>query len=340
MFYVDKYYPRDLKSVQFHKQEMELLKKMSEDNSVPHIIFHGSPGSGKKVLLGLFLEMLYDKNVHKVSDSLYKVSGSGNTTTDVMIKQSNYHIVIEPNNNNFDRYLIQDVVKNYARKVPLDVFNSKKTFKTVLINNVDKLSYYAQTSLRRTMEKYSETCRFIMWCGSLSRVIDPIKSRCYTFRISAPTDEDLLELLMKISHKERIKVTLQDYEQILVRSKGNTKTALWLLNCKSMDIPYGTSYSKKIKRITDLLLTCDPTAIMNIRFLIYDIMITTVPGTQIIKDMIERLYNDETICDNCKMNIVEVAAEFEHNLVRGRREINHMEAFIAKTITVLLKYNK
>jgi hypothetical protein len=69
-------------------------------------------------------------------------------------------------------------------------------------------------------------------------------------------------------------------------------------------------------------------------------MITTVPGTQIIKDMIERLYNDETICDNCKMNIVEVAAEFEHNLVRGRREINHMEAFIAKTITVLLKYNK
>ena len=201
MFFVDKHVPQNVDDLVFHKKELELLKKMSQDESIPHIIFYGPDGAGKKTLIRLFLEMLYDSEVNKLDDSIYKVSGSGNSNTDIIIKQSNYHIVIEPNNTNFDRYLIQDVVKEYAKKVPLNVFTAKKCFKTVLINNVDNLSYYAQTSLRRTMEKYSSTCRFIMWCKSLSRVIDPIRSRCYCFRIPAPSDGDMIELIAHVSYK-------------------------------------------------------------------------------------------------------------------------------------------
>lgn len=339
MLFIDKYSPKNIKDVSFHKQEFELLKKMSEDNSVPHIIFYGPEGSGKKTLIKLFLEMLYGKDVHKLNDSLYKVPGSGSSVTDVMIKQSNYHIVIEPNNNNFDRYLIQDVVKNYAQKVPLDVFTSKKTFKIVLIDNVDNLSYYAQTSLRRTMEKYSETCRFIMWSRSLSRVIDPIRSRCYNFKVNAPSDEEMLELIIKVSHGESMDLTLHNYTEIIDLSNGNAKKTLWLLQLKKMNIPYATSYDKIIKEIIDILLTCHVDAILNIRILLYDIMITNITGTQIIKDIVNRLYSNINLTDNCKMNIAEVAAKFEHNLIIGRREINHLEAFIAGTIYVLNKYN-
>ena len=81
----------------------------------------------------LLLEMLYDKSVHDIVDSIYKVAGSGNTITEVVIKQSNYHIIIEPNNNNFDRYLIQEVVREYAKRMPLNIFTTKKVFKTVVI---------------------------------------------------------------------------------------------------------------------------------------------------------------------------------------------------------------
>jgi len=163
MFFVNKYAPKTENDILFHKKEINTLKRMSNDNSIPHLIFSGPEGSGKKTLINLFLEMMYDKSVHKLSDATYVVTGSGNSSNDVIIKQSNYHIIIEPYNNNFDRYLIQDVVKEYAKKVPLNQFiKSKKTFKIILINNVDNLPYYAQTSLRRTMEKYSGTCRFIM----------------------------------------------------------------------------------------------------------------------------------------------------------------------------------
>jgi replication factor C subunit 3/5 len=340
MFFVDKHAPNNANELLFHKKELELLKKMSQDDSVPHIIFYGPEGSGKKTLIKLFLEMMYDKEVHNLNDSVYKVSGSGNSTTDVLIKQSNYHIIIEPNNNNFDRYLIQDVVKDYAKKIPLNVFSATKTFKTVLINNVDNLSYYAQTSLRRTMEKFSGTCRFIMWCRSLSRVIDPIRSRCYTFRINSPHDDEILEMIATISYKESMKLTLNDYSKIIKLSNGNIKKALWLLQLKKNNIKYTISYNYIINEIKKLLLTCDVNAILEIRLLLYNIMITNITGSQIIKDIISKLYNDNNIPNECKVNMAEVAAKFEHNLIRGRREIIHLEGFIANLMYVLSKYGK
>lgn len=340
MFFVDKYAPNDVNEVFFHKKELNTLKKMSEDDSIPHIIFYGSEGSGKKTLIRLFLEMIYDKQVHKLNDTLYMVTGSGNSSNEVIIKQSNYHIVIEPNNNNFDRYLIQDVVKEYAKKVPLNQFiKSNKSFKTVLINNVDNLPYYAQTSLRRTMEKFSKTCRFIMWCRSLSKVIDPIRSRCYCFRINSPSDDEMLEMIAKISYKENIKLNLKDYAKIINRSNGNIKKLLWMLELKKFGLSYITSYDEMINTIINNLITCNVQDIFIIRNYSYNIMITNISGSQIIKDIINKLFENKNINDSCKLNIVEIAAKFEHNLIRGRREINHLEAFIAGIMFVLIEYN-
>lgn len=335
MFFVDKYIPKTVEDVIIHKDEIKLLEKMSKDDSIPHIIFYGPEGSGKKSLINLFLNMIYGKEVNKTNDSIYKVSGSGNSSTDVAIKQSNYHIVIEPNNNNFDRYLIQDVVKEYAKKALLNVFSAKKSFKTVLINNVDNLSYYAQTSLRRTMEKFSSTCRFIMWCSSLSRVIDPIRSRCYCFRIRAPSDGEMLELIAKISYKESTLLNLRDYVEIIDKANGNVKKALWLLQLKKYNIPYETSYDKTIDKIVELLLTCNVNACNDIRVNLYNIMITNITGTHIMKDIVRALYLSNQITEEKKLCIAEVAAKFEHNLIRGRREIIHLEAFVTGLMYVI-----
>src|SRR3990167_878267 len=110
-----------------------MLKIMSADDSIPHVIFYGPEGSGKKTIINLFLEMIYDKDVHKLEDCIYKVAGSGNKITEVIVKQSNYHIIIEPNNNNFDRYLIHDIVKEYAKRRSLGIFKTIRQFKMVVI---------------------------------------------------------------------------------------------------------------------------------------------------------------------------------------------------------------
>ncbi len=347
MFFIDKYAPHSIETAFFHKNELEKAKTMSMDSSVPHIIFYGPEGSGKKSMIRLFLEMLYDKEVHNTRDVIYNVTG--NSSKNIPIKQSNYHIVIEPNNNNFDRYIIHDVVKEYAQRIPLNVFSAKMNFKTVLINNVDNLSFYAQTSLRRTMELYSNTCRFIMWSRSLSKVIDPLRSRCYCFRIKSPSNMNIFNFLIHISAKENINLGLKKYNQILQKANGNIKKALWLLelykfssDCKTISDSAKedgdqedsesedsvTSYEETILEIVEYLLMCDLCYISDIRDDLYNIMITNIPGSNIIKDIVDELMKTEKIPWSCKLDISEIAAIAEDKLIKGRREIIHLELFI------------
>lgn len=340
MFFVDKYHPNTIDKVFFHINELEKLKLMSQDSSIPHIIFHGPEGGGKKTIIKLFLEMIYGPNANKLVDSEYIVSGSGNSNTQVIIKQSNNHIVIEPNNNNFDRYLIQDVVKEYARRIPLELFTSKKKFKVVLINNIDNLSYYAQTSLRRTLEKYSNTCRFIMWSRSLSRVIDPLRSRCYCFRVKSPSDSEILDVLLNIASKELINISLEKYNNILEKSNGNVKNAMWLLELYNFGDCIETTYDDILNHIVQLIKKFDVKTILVIRDLFYRIMITNINGTTIIKDIVDMLLLQDNISEPSKIKIIELAAKFEHNLVRGRREIKHLEGFIVGVMAALNKYDK
>lgn len=342
MFFVDKYTPRKLEDAYFHKQELSKLKTMCQDDAIPHIIFYGPEGSGKKSTINIFLEMLYDEHVHDMVDSVYTVTGSGNANTDVVIKQSNYHIVIEPNNNNFDRYLIQDVVKEYARRRPLGIFTAQKIFKTVLINNIDNLSYYAQTSLRRTLEVYSGTCRFIMWSRSLSKVINPLRSRCHCFSIPSPTNGELFGYLLDISYKENIKLTLEQYTEILDLAEGNIKKALWLLQLSKFNESFETTYDKTINRIVSLLTTDigeNLKTLLPIRDLMYNIMITNITGTQIIRDLVDKLILTD-IPYICKVDITEIAADYEDNLIKGRREIIHLDAFIAGVLNSLYHATK
>jgi replication factor C subunit 3/5 len=199
----------------FHKEILNKLKTISSDDCMPHIILYGNPGIGKKTLINLFLEMIFDNTIYNLDDSKYTVISSGNIENEVIVKQSDHHIIIEPNNNNFDRYLIQDIVKEYARRYPLCIFEKSRNFKAVQINHLDNLSYYAQTSLRRTIEKYSKTCRFIMWCYSLSKVIEPLRSRCLCIHVPTQTDDELIKWTFNIASIESIDLDFKNLTKIV-----------------------------------------------------------------------------------------------------------------------------
>ena len=168
--------------------------------------------------------------MYNLDDSKYNVISSGNIETEVIVKQSDHHIIIEPGNNNFDRYLIQDIVKEYAKRYPLCIFESSREFKMVQINHLDNLSYYAQTSLRRTIEKYSKTCRFIMWCYSLSKVIEPLRSRCLCINVPTQTEDELIKWTFNIASLEKIKLNFNVLTDIVESSNGNLKNILWKLD--------------------------------------------------------------------------------------------------------------
>ena len=318
----------------FHREIYKKLKNISEDDGLPHIIFYGNQGSGKKTMINLFLEMIYDKSIYKLDDSKYTVISSGNIENEVIVKQSDHHIIIEPNNNNFDRYLIQDIVKEYAKKYPLTIFEKNRTFKTVQINYLDNLSYYAQTSLRRTIEKYSKTCRFVMWCYSLSKVIEPLRSRCLCIHVPTQTNDELIKWIFNISVLENIKITPAILNKILDTSNGNLKDILWKLdlykNCNKVDNAYKVAINALIDEIKG------DGDIQTIRDYIYKMMITNITSNTIIKDILNIILQttDNLTCEQ-RTEIIKNASEYEYRLSKGRRDIIHIEAFIISIILII-----
>jgi replication factor C subunit 3/5 len=327
-------YNSDPRKCFFSRDIYKKLKKISEDDGLPHIIFYGNPGSGKKTMINLFLEMIFDKSIYKLDDSKYTVISSGNIENEVIVKQSDHHIIIEPNNNNFDRYLIQDIVKEYAKKYPLSIFEKNRTFKAVQINYLDNLSYYAQTSLRRTVEKYSKTCRFVMWCYSLSKVIEPLRSRCLCIHVPTQTNEDITKWIFNICSLEKIKLPAYYMNRIVETSNGNLKDILWKLDlykhCNKVDNAYKSAVNALIYEIMG------DGSIQIIRDFIYKMMITNITSNMIIKDILNIiLKTNETMSIEQRTAIITNASEYEYRLSKGRRDIIHIEAFIISIIKIL-----
>lgn len=336
MFLNDKYAPRSTDKLFFHEDIVERLQHMAVDDKIPHIILYGADGVGKKTIARMFLESVFGNEVNDTIDRIYTINGSGNKVTNMTIKQSPYHIVIEPNNNNFDKYLIQNIVKEYAKWIPIsDVFGGNKQFKIVLINNVDNLTYYAQMSLRRTMEKNSRTCRFLMVCNAISKLIDPLKSRCICVRIPAPTEEEIIQTIIETSIHEKYNISLDELYKIMHYSDGHIKHTMLALDCVTKNISPSNSYVKSINDIVKLINEKNLNNVSDIKKILYDILMTNINGSNIIISILAILCKDEKINFDKKMQLVHCATKYEHNLSIGRREIIHLDGFIVNTILIL-----
>lgn len=333
MFFIDKYRPTNKDESHFHKDIIDMLEIMSKDDAIPHVILYGPEGGGKKTLINMFLGMLFGNAVYNSKDVSYEIVGSGGKKTIEKIRQSNYHITINPKNNNYDRYLIHDVVKEYAKSKSLNsIFEKNKPFKMVFINGLDNLSFCAQAALRRTMEKYNDKCRFVMWCKSLSKVIDPLQSRCVCIKVPAPSDVQIFEYIFRISIKEDIDLELEEYSKIIENANGNIKLALWELQFKKYGHELDTDYKKSLYKLLDLLLKTDLANMREIRNIYFDLMITNFTGITILRDLINIIYECDQIDENTKQKIVQTSSEIEYRLMKGRREIIHLDAFSILTM--------
>jgi replication factor C subunit 3/5 len=240
MFLVDKYY-NEYNNMLYDTNHI-INNYFDYNNNFQHLILYGPSGSNKKFIVDKILENIYGKNEIEVKDIEYTITGYTNINVKVLIKQSKNHLVIEPNSNGFDKYLIQEIIQNYAKSQVLNIIKSKKLFKIIVINKVYNLSYYAQASLRRTMEKYSNICKFILISDQLSTVIEPLRSRCLLIKVSLYSNSDILNILLYISYKEKINIDFKNINNIIVKSENIINHAIWLLEMYKYNVDYNKNY--------------------------------------------------------------------------------------------------
>lgn len=320
----------------FHENLLKDLLKISKDDEFPNIIFYGKPGTGKKIILNLFLEMIYGKSIYNMDDVTYNVPSSGNTDKDVIVKQSDHHIVIEPNNNNFDRYLVRHIIVEYSKRKPLNIFEGKKQkqFKVVQINNLEELSEKAQTSLRRTIEKYSKTCRFVMWTRSLSKVIKPLRSRCPCFHVPTIENTELIKWAYRVSRENGIKISLLKLHQIVESSNGNLKTILWKMDLYKYTGKIINTYEEKIINLSQKILLGNEN-IQVIRLMIQEFLTTNIKSNKIIIDIMNYIFKTQKLSDHKTNQIIENVSNYYNRLMLSRRDIIHIENFVVKIINIV-----
>src|SRR3989338_2789228 len=171
--WTEKYRPKDFQEIKGQKEIVKRIKAFVELKNMPHLLFAGPAGVGKSTLALVIARIFFRDAWHQ---NFLELNASDERGIDI----------------------IRIKVKDFARTKAI----GEVPFKIIYLDECDALTREAQQALRRTMENYTQTCRFILGCNYSSKIIDPIQSRCAVFRFKPINKEHLLKIIDQIAHHE------------------------------------------------------------------------------------------------------------------------------------------
>ncbi|MBR3476004.1 MAG: replication factor C small subunit [Candidatus Methanomethylophilaceae archaeon] len=310
--WTEKYRPKTLDEVVGQKHVSERLKAYVASRNMPHLMFTGPAGTGKTTCsLALAREMFGDE----WKGNFIELNASDERGIDV----------------------VRGKIKEFARTSPL----GGAEFKIIFMDEADALTSDAQAALRRTMEKYSGICRFILSCNYSSKIIDPIQSRCAVFRFKPLTSEDVSGFLMSIVEKEKIDIDDDAVKGLVMVARGDMRRAVNSLQVAAslgrkidLDLIYqttGMANPEEVKKILETALAGD---FIRARDLLEKTMIEFgLSGQDIIKQ-IHSAYFDLSLTDMEKVRLIDKTGEIEFRIVEGSNEKIQLEALLAYLVMI------
>jgi len=197
LIWIEKYRPQRLADIVGQDEIVERLSSYVKSGNLPHLLFTGSAGVGKTTAaVTLAREFFRDT------------------------WQMNFREMNASDERGID--VVRNQIKQFARTSPLGA----ATFKILFLDEADALTTDAQAALRRTMESYAQTCRFILSCNYSSKIIDPIQSRCAIYRFRPLQPDAIKEEVRRIAAREGLSVTPGAAEAIVYIAQGDMRKAI------------------------------------------------------------------------------------------------------------------
>eukprot|EP00761_Pharyngomonas_kirbyi_P013483 gb/GECH01013512.1/.p1 GENE.gb/GECH01013512.1/~~gb/GECH01013512.1/.p1 ORF type:complete len:332 (+),score=75.60 gb/GECH01013512.1/:1-996(+) len=209
--WVEKYRPHTLDDVVGNEEAIDRLKVISQQGNLPNLILAGPPGIGKTTSVLCLARSMLGEDVYK--DCVLELNASDARTLEV----------------------VRSSIKMFAKK---KVSLPPGRHKIIILDEADSMTKEAQQALRRIMEMYSNTTRFVLACNLSSKIIEPIQSRCAVLRFQRLTDLQVLRRVQQVIKKENVSHTQDGLEALLFISEGDLRNALNALQatCSGFDV--------------------------------------------------------------------------------------------------------
>ncbi len=256
-----KYLPNSLNEVCGRNSIKNRLKEAIKQRNFPHLLFVGEEGIGKTTIANLFskefLGSYYDTNSKLVYSKV--------PLTDEEMKQARSEAYVSTSK--LGSMAGKKITTPAFIRVKIKPFLQLKVlgdapFKILIVKNFESLGSNQQ-AFRRLMEIYGTNCRMILISTKISRIIDPILSRCQIFLISPVDFDSFNELIQTIIQKESLKVEQDAIEFLYKTSDGKISHAIDLLQLCSVsgevidsEMIYENSVKPQNDLVRGLLLMC------------------------------------------------------------------------------------
>ena len=308
----EKYRPKKLDDIIGQDDIIKKLKVYVIEKRMQHLLFSGSPGCGKTTTSLCLAREMFGENWYSNFKELNSSDARG---IDV----------------------VRGEIKEFASTKSLGNF----PFKIILLDECDSLTIDAQNALRRTMEKHSSDCKFILSCNYSGKIIEPIQSRTFIFRFK-PIKSDVMKNHLKlISVKENKKITDDALEAITYISEGDLRKALGCLETSGLGVTditidnvyksSGLAHPKYIRDLIESALKQNFFTAINL----LDILLIEegINSLDIIKQMFKEVMV-MNMTDKMKIKIIDSIGECDFRISDGADERIQMHGLLASLMSI------
>ena len=307
--WLEKYRPKSLDEVAGQEEIVERLKAYVKSGSLPHLMFAGPPGTGKTTCAIALARELFGEDWRS---SFFELNASDERGIDV----------------------VRNKIKEYARISPIG-----GGFNILFLDECDHLTGDAQAALRRTMEMFTRTSRFVLSCNYSSRIIEPIQSRTAVFRFRPLKPEAIQKYLERIAKEEKLKVTPDAMKALIYVAGGDMRKAVNALQVAASvattideDVLYKTASTarpEEVKKLIDTALSGD---FLRAREALDNLLIEYGLAGEDILRQIHRQVFEIALPDEFKVKLVDAIGEVEFRLVEGSNERIQIENLLAQFV--------
>ena len=308
--WTEKYRPSKFSEVVGQDAVIKRIESLTKSLNIPHLMFAGPAGTGKSTLALVIVKDLFGENWR---DNYLELNASDERGINV----------------------VRDKVKNFARTKSL----GNVPFKVIFLDEADALTPEAQQALRRTMENYSATCRFILSCNYSTKIIDPIQSRCAIFRFKLLEKKDIEKVIHRIAEGEKLTTTPEATEMLYEGSEGDCRRCINLLQSTASISPSITpdlvstiisnTKPKDIKVVLDYAIAGD---FLKAKEKLFDIMLKdSISGQDVIKAIQKEVWNIP-VEPEIKVKLTEKTGEAEFRIVEGSDPFIQLQALLASFV--------